>query len=280
MKEAKKIISKEGWDIYYWVNWSRGMNKKFVVMHPASSMNETSLMPLENGLNESGYPTLVVRPLEVNDDAPTEPKFYNLDKCSCRLQQIIEKEGLESPHYLSHSAGFMPIVDYVSRTKNVESIIGICASYSFPASALNKLVFHLFNHVFRYLEYPGSFRMNIAHKRKRITRQYPPDQSDLEGKSDRKIFFSIADVPFKNVKVHTVSGIEMNKWDISNQLREIDNPMLLVYGSKDYMVKSSAGDYIKKQVKGDCKIEIIKGTHSLPLHSPKKVLEIIKNYLE
>ena len=276
---AKRIISEEGLDIYYWVTWDKNLSKGFVVLYPGSSMNHSSLQNLEQKLNENGFPTIVLDPRGFGFSyAPPEPEYFKLDNYSDDLRRIIEKEGLENPSFLGHSFGFMPVVNYVAQTSNAKDIVGICASYNFSKTAQNKFLFHLFNRFLRYFEYAGSVGMQTAHFLKGEKRTYP-DQSKLEGKSDLEVWLSIADVPFKEIKTHIVSGIEINTWNITSQLKNIENPLLLIYGSRDPMVKSHAGEYIASLVNGAVNVEVIDGTHSLPITNPEKVWEVMKKYM-
>ncbi len=277
---AKKIVSDDGLNIYYWVNWRKDLPKNFKILHPGSSMNHSSLQSLEQGLNERGFPTIVLDPRGFGfSDAPAEPKYFTLRSYSSDLRKIIEQEGLEKPSYVSHSFGFMPVVDYVAQTSNAEDITGICASYRFSETTQNKILFYLFNRVLRYSEYAGCIGTQITHLLKGEHREYP-DQSEMEGKSDFDVWLSIVDVPFKDVKTHIVSGIEINKWDITKQLQKIDNPLLLIYGTKDPMVKANAGKYIASLVRGKTNIEVIEGTHSLPTTQPNDTLRIMEKYLQ
>ncbi len=173
----------------------------------------------------------------------------------------------------------MPIVDYVALTSNANNLTGICASYKFSETAQNKLLFHLFNRVLRYSEYVGSIGTKVAHLIKGEQRRYP-NQSEMYSKSDFDVWLSIVDVPFKDVKTHTVSGIEINKWDITKQLQEIENPLLLIYGTKDPMVRPRAGEHIASLNGGKTNIEVIEGTHSLPIIQPNDALQVMKKYLQ
>lgn len=277
---AKKIVSDEGLDIYYWVNWNKDLPRNFHILHPGSSMNHSSLQSLEQGLNERGFPTVILDPRGFGfSDAPSESKYFTLEGYSNDLRKIVEQEGLERPSYVGHSFGFMPIVDYVAQTSNVDNLTGICASYKFSETAQNKLLFHLFNRVLRYSEYAGSIGTKMSHALKGERRDYP-DQSEMDGKSDFDVWLSIVDVPFKDVKIHTVSGIEINKWNITKQLQKIENPLLLIYGTKDPMVRAHAGKYIASLNREKTNIEAIEGTHSLPIIQPNDVLQVMEKYLQ
>lgn len=273
---AKKVVADDGVDIYYWITWRKELNKNFQILHPGSSMNHSSLESLEQGLQEQGHPTIIFDPRGFGySQTSAKPKYFSLERYSTDLQKIIEQEGLEKPSLTSHSFGFMPAIDYAARTQNAADITGICASYCFAETASNKFVFHLFNRFLRYTEYLGSAGLELAHLLGGGFRSYP-NQSNC--KSDFGVWLSIVDVPFREIKAHTVSGIEINKWDIRSQLGHVNVPLLLIYGSNDVMVVPRAGAEISKLVKGGCTIEVIEGTHSLPIVRPEKVLGEMRKY--
>ncbi len=287
ISQAKRIATSDNLNIYYWVNWNRGLEKGFVFLHPGSSMNHSSMEPLENQLNQQGKPTVVFDPRGFGySDAPTDPEYYSLEHYSDDLQKIIEQEGLEQPALLGHSFGFMPAADYIARTANANSLIGICASHNFAETSPNRVMFHLFDKFGRYGGYLGSLGTAITHKLKREQRSYP-DQSQLRGKSDFSIWLSIVDVPFKRIRAHTVSGREINKWDVTKQVRRIAVPVLLIYGDKDHMVKAPKsfeefeGNVIYHSTRAVPKsCDILGGTHSWPMQCPEAIARTIKDFYE
>jgi pimeloyl-ACP methyl ester carboxylesterase len=278
LSSAKKIVSDDGLDIYYWVNWRKDLQKNFVILHPGSSMNHTSLQILEQGLNKRGFPTIVLDPRGFGySKAPAQRRYFTLEKYSNDLQKIIEKESVKKPLFVTHSFGFMPVVDYVAKTSNADKIVGICASHNFHQTANSKLLFHLFNRVLRYSEYAGSIGKKFIHFLRKDKRGYT-DYSQMDGKNDIDVWFSLVDVPFKEIKTHIVSGKEINRWDITEQIKNIKTQLLLIYGNKDSMVKAKAGDYIQSLSLGKTYIEVLPGTHSLPIIQPNSILKIIDKY--
>lgn len=272
IKDAKKIARDDNFDLYYWVNWKPGM-KDFLVLHPAASMNHSSLETLESGLNERGYATIIFDQRGIGySAAPAKREMYSLDKHSEDLQKIIEMEGLENPGIVTHSFGFMPAIDYAARTGNVSKIIGICASPDFRKTT-NPYLFKLFERVGIFTEYLGWAATSLAHKLKREKRGY--NSQSLSGKSDAKVWLSIVDVFLNEINVHIAHGLELNKWDVSEQLKSVKAPLQLIYGKKDLMVKSYAGELIEKLAERKCDIKILEGTHTLPITHPERVLKVI-----
>ena len=283
MSNKSKIKSKDGLNIYYWIDYnkSRKNKDKFFVLYPGSSMNHTSLNNLSKKIVDFyDVSTISLDPRGFGiSDIPHNKKNYGLNYYTSDLAKIIEKEGIENPTGVGHSFGFMPIIDYASKNSNMDYIVGICASYKFSETAKNKFLFHLFDKVLRYSEFIMSGYMNLSHLVKGETRPKFSDEGDLEGKSDFDVYKKIVDISFKRNLANTQSGRIINTWDISEQLKNINKPMLLIYGEKDPMVGAYAGDKIKDLVKGECEIETIKGTHSPPITNPKDVFEVMQKYL-
>jgi pimeloyl-ACP methyl ester carboxylesterase len=211
-------------------------------------------------------------------EAPAEQEYYSLERYSDDLERIIIKQGLREPILLGHSFGFMPEADYAAKTGNAERLIGISASHNFSKTAPNKVALALFDVGWRGFEYVCSLLTGISHIVKGEERDYP-DHSNLEGKGDMRVFLSIVDVPFSNIKRYHIAGRQHVSSDISQQLAEIKKPMLLIYKSGDLMVPKRAGDEIRK-INPGAEVEVIKGSgHSLPITRPDAVLNVLQKYL-
>jgi pimeloyl-ACP methyl ester carboxylesterase len=279
LSSAKKIVSEEGIDVYYWVNWDKSKNKTFYIIHPGSSMNHSSMENLEKGLNEKGFPTINIDPRGFGlSKAPAEKDYFSLEAYSDDLRKIVEQEGLENPSFIGHSFGFMPIVDYVSESSNAKNISGVGASYKFSQTSKNMFLFHLFNRFLRYGEYAGSVGTGLAHFLKRGERGYS-NQAVLNNKSDLSVWLSAVDVTFEDIKTNIISGKEICKWDITQQLQKLDIPVLLVYGIYDSMVKPETAYKMQELIKGECNIEFIEATHSAPITQARRVLNTMNKYL-
>lgn len=268
--KAKKIDFK-GKKTYYWIEWNKELKKNFVVLYPPTSMNNSSMEPLEKMINETGHPTLLIEPRWTD--------HFKLDDFSNEFITLMKKEGIENPICLGYCGGYMILVDYVYKTNNADKIIGICGSYNFYKTAKNKFYFYFFDNVLRYGAYIGSLYWDIKHKRSKEKRGYP-DQSKLQGKRYfPDVWLSIVDLPFSEISAHIKNGKKIIKWDISEKLGKVDKDMILIYGKNDMLVTPKSGEYIKKQVTGNCIVKVIEGEHSLPITRPKKVMEVLREYL-
>lgn len=273
---SKTIVSEDNVKIYYWVNYRNRMNKKFKFLHPASSMNHTALEPLEHMMNKDNIPTITLDPRGTGySQAPISKKYFSLDSYTKDIEKILKAEGIEKPDFIGHSMGFMPSVNYIAKTGNGNKIFGIGASYHFPDTTANKTLFHIFNRILRYNKILGSVATGIWHSMNNELRPYNDQSKIAEGKNK---YIAFVDVPIKEAINHCVSGIEINKWDISEQLKKIENPIILIYGKKDIVaVPEKAGSKILEMTQNSS-IYKIDGGHDLPIKKPEKILEIIKKY--
>lgn len=273
---AKTIRGIDDAKIFYWISWKPGMNKSWMLLHPAASMNHSSLQSLETGLNERGHPTIVFDPRGTGySQLPQKEGYHTIDRCSKDVQRIVEKEGLENPDFLTHSFGFLPVVDYISRTGNAGKLTGVCASPNF-SKTVNPIMFNLWtNFLMETSEYLGSSAMCLVNALTCRKREY--NNQNLPGESDFRIWLSIIDIPRKEVAGH-MFDIKNLSADISPQLEKVACPVKLIYASKDTMVKPYAGKIISNLVRGMCTIDVVDGTHTLPVSHPEKVLEILDSY--
>lgn len=269
--KAKKVVSSDNTEIYYWTSWNSEMDKDFLVLHPGASMNHSSLQGLEKGINDMGHPTVIFDQRGTGySEVGSESDSHLLDRYTEDLQRIIEQEGLEKPGIITHSFGFMPAINYASKSNNVGKITGICASPNFSKTS-NPFLFKLFTNTFMYCEYLGCAGTYLLHTLTGNKRGY--SEQNLAGASDFRIALSIYDNPLQEIRAHIAKGKQL--WDISEQLKSITNPLQLIYGKNDLMVRPYAGEEIEKLVKGKCNINIVEGTHTLPITHPERVLEVI-----
>lgn len=277
VSDSKRYISADGVAIRYWTTWQKGMNNPFYILHPGASMNHSSLERIEQELNNRGYPTITFDPRGSGaSDHPIPREYFKLERLSSDLEGILTTEGIEKPKFLTHSFGFMPVLDYAARTNNAEHITGVCASHNFVETSPNKFLFHLFDKVLMYHEYLASIGTLLAHKIQGTERTYC-DQSDK--KSEFDLWLSIIDIPLRAAASHVIGHTEVRtNWNITEQLQKNTTPLTLIYASKDVMVLPIAGEYIKQKTTAPCKIHTVEGVpHSLPMRFPEKILDLINN---
>lgn len=240
-------------------------------------MNHSSLERLENKVNDNKHPTITYDPRGTGlSDKPYSKEYYTLERYSGDVKKILEAEGIEKPVFWTHSMGFMPTVDYTAETRNAKQFVSVCGSHNFKETASSGFLFHAFDKVLRYFEYFGSSLQLIRRVCKSQPRDYP-DQSNM-GKGSLTDWNIIVDAPFSDIKAHTVSGRAINRFDISRQLRNIDQPVLLFYGNRDPMVHPKAGEYISRLAKGQCKVHILEGTHSLPMERAEEIVKLAEKF--
>jgi non-heme chloroperoxidase len=280
--QAKKIIASDGVEIFYWVNYNKHLFRNFVFLHPASSMNSSSLEDLEKRLNSLGHKTIVLDPRGTGlSQAPAKSKYFKIENYADDIARIVQAEHLQDITFFGHSAGFMPIVQYVSNTGNAYSIVGTGVSNNFPAtigtSPVKTVLFHLFDKIGRYIEYPASLGVKLFNP---LQGRLQHDQSRMTGYSEGAIFEAIVNAPYSQIHQNIVSGRQINKWDITEQLRDIRVPTILIYGNQDKVIPKETGEHIKSLMTSNphVYVENIDGRLSMPVTSPDKVIEVMKKY--
>lgn len=274
--DSKRIISDDNVEVHYWITYKDGMDKKFKFLHPASSMNHTGLELLESMINNENMPTIILDPRGTGySQTPIGKEYFKLESYTKDIEKILSTEGIEKPDFIGHSMGFMPVLNYTAETGNGNKIFGIGASYHFPDTTANKMLFHIFNRVIRYNELIGSAVIGIWHNMNNELRPYN-DQSQM-GK-DKNSYAAIVDVSLKEAINHCISGIEINKWNISEQLKKIENPIILIYGKKDIAVVPKKAGLKILDMANNSSVYELDGGHDIPINKPEAVLEIIKKY--
>ena len=125
-----EVVS-NGVKIVYWLK--KYDNKKpTIFLHVGGGMNHTSLLKLEKELNKKGYSTITPDQRGTGEsEVPLNPSKYSLKNYTLDLENILKKEKVKNPIFITQSFGFMPVVDYCAKTNNCQIIIGIGTSYNF-----------------------------------------------------------------------------------------------------------------------------------------------------
>ncbi len=268
MEQKTAVNPSDGICLSYYINRPKNASKKMIILHPGSGANHTSLKILAELLNTEGHPTISLDPRGTGfSDTPESKESYSLAKFSEDIKAIIELESVEKPILLGHSFGFMVLSEYVAQTENASMIIGIGASHSFSKTTVNNALLHFITPMHDII---AKFINSIAKNR-----DICPDLS-IKQKSDLMIWLSLMNAPKKRFNANLEWQKEMIKLDISEQLKKIKIPTLLVYGKEDFLVRPIAAEYIRKLVKGICKTILMEGFHSLPIKKPEAIAMAIK----
>jgi pimeloyl-ACP methyl ester carboxylesterase len=275
--EARKIVTPENFDVFYWVNWSKGMNKEFVVLHPSSGANHTGMERLEKLISDYGHPTIVMDQRGYGYSMEAAQKAtYTLAQRSDDLQKMIKQEGIEKPTYLGSSLGFLVVADCAAKLQNAGQIIGLSATADFEKSSPSKIIFAYNESALNKLlwENGGSAVMQLWHYIKGEKRGYQ-DLAALEHKSDVAVYFVMADK--KPLSISQGREIDHAKLP-DEEIASIKAPVHLIYGKSDFLVRPKAAEHLKGLLQ-NCTIEIMPGQHSLPITRPREVFEVIRKYL-
>lgn len=281
-ESSRKITTDDGAEIHYWLNHPASGNGVVKFLYPGSSMNHSSLEPIERMLFERGYSTLLLEPRGIGYSLPLDQSKQraDLETFSGDIEKILKKEGIERPSFLTHSFGFMPVVDYVARTSNAKNIEGVCVSPDFRLTTLRGVA-KLFSSLVQYLDRTGGVINQALDLFSGKEREYN-DMSDLEGLSDFEIWLRINRVPFNEIRSRKKFQKALDYWNVCGQLKSVGEsniPIHTIYGNNDLMVMPRLAIPLIKELTGNtATTEIIPGTHSLPYTKPKEVLEALAKY--
>jgi hypothetical protein len=95
--KAKKIINKDNLESFYWIYRNKDIRREFMVMHPGSSVNHSTIELYAKYLNDLRFPILIVDPIGygLSESSFTErrvtilPKYFTTEKYSETLEQIL-----------------------------------------------------------------------------------------------------------------------------------------------------------------------------------------------
>lgn len=294
--DAKRLITPDGLNIYYWVSWRKDFKKRFFVLHSDITLNHSSLQGLESMLNNLGFPTITFDVRGVGfSDAPKDRDYYHLENYSNDLEAIIINEGIENTIILGHGFGFMPVVGYASKEDNnmvndlqrFSAIIGVCCSYNFQETRLRS--FHPKALIIKALEakhiaylthfsIAGYRLLKDGFKHGRYAKPYN-NQSLVVYKSYLNVILSTFKAPLQRLGLFVDIKKQAMSWDITDQLRYLKTNLLLVHGLKDTLVRPTTGYEIGKITNAECKVTTCNGDHAIPITHPELVIDIIKkNY--
>jgi pimeloyl-ACP methyl ester carboxylesterase len=267
--EARRYVARDGLEIFYWITPGK---KTPYVLHPGGGSNHSSLERIERGLNDRGYATVVHDPRGVGHSSkPNQGEYYALSRYAQDIEGIIMQEGLERPRFLSHSFGFMPIVDYASRTANAELIVGVCASHNFVCTSINPAVWHFFDRVVIPAAYVWNRVLAAAYSFLNIPDRYP-DESSYSGVLQE---YLICD---QSPKASLTRVRQILRYDVTQQLSCLETPMVLIHSRGDMMVRPKAADMIKALTRGACSSAMVNGPHWFLYKNPEYVLDVVDRY--
>ncbi|MDD5253572.1 MAG: alpha/beta hydrolase [Candidatus Nanoarchaeia archaeon] len=273
---AKTITSPDGIKLFYWINQK---SKEWIVLWGGSSCNHTSLEKLESFFSKEGYSTLIFDPRGTGfSDKPINYNSYSLKKHSDDLRAILAKESIKNPIFIGYSYSFLPIIDYVYQTGNARKVIGLCSSYNFLDSSVNKFLFYFWDNFLRYFDFFAitiNKVMNIFKKESQVCF----DLSKEFINSDFRAYLEINNVSYKEGLAHVRMGKNVLKWDVSKQLKNFKKPLLMIYADKDIHVRPISKEKFFERFGFNPKVEIVRGSHSVGLFYPERIFKVIKTFL-
>jgi pimeloyl-ACP methyl ester carboxylesterase len=71
-----------------------------------------------------------------------------------------------------------------------------------------------------------------------------------------------------------------NDFDVSDRVKEIRLPTLILVGSADQMTPPNYGQYLHEQISGSQLVEIQDGGHMMAIEKPVEVTQAVARFLE
>ena len=191
----------------------------------------------------------------------------NINDMAKIVLKILEKKGIQKFNLMGHSMGGMI-------TQEMTKLSG---------EKINKLIFYATGPIG---DIPGRFEsMDVS--RKKLKENGIKETSNRISKKwfvdgDKAKYFFLCDNANKATSKEAADNalIAMKNWRGLENLKNIKNQTLIIWGDKDTAYNFDQVDALKKNIPNS-KMEIIKGcSHNVHLEIPDKFNEIVKKFLE
>lgn len=269
------LKSFDGTSIYYRISRHSG---PFLIFIHGWANNWTTWKKEILYLQRKGYSTLA---LDLRGHGrsgkPDSKNSYSLESFAKDIKKIVDKEKLKSFVLIGHSMGGAIALTYykmfASRAKQPKALI---LTDTTCANVLNnKPIVVLSPFIQRVLE----FLIRHEHIRnKNFSHLKDIDLTTYQNSSDYKVFYEgLHQTPMKCVFACLKA---MVKYDVTEMLRSIGIPVLIIEGEKDTLLPKADSVRMKEQIKNAQLSLIPEGRHFVNLTSPKLVAQHIEDFLK
>jgi len=278
-KKSAKYVIKNKCKIYYW-HHKTPKAKDTIVFFNASSVNHTGLLNLEKLLRHDGYSTITFDQRGTGySSKPRQMYKYTVTKFASDLAEILKKEKIKNPIFITHSYGMMPTVQYVSETNNAKKIISFAGTYNMSETTVTKVAYYSFQFLLRHRSLVTATFNHIKELLFRRKIRYM-NFAKIKQKNELAVN-GIFEESSSEIFVHANRSMayENLHLDISDELENLKVPLVNFIGDSDIMVTRKANKGLEKRVKKFKGINI-KGGHSVPTLSPMYAFKLVKEELE
>ena len=191
----------------------------------------------------------------------------SINKMAIKIIEILDQNKIEKFNLIGHSMGGMIVQD-------ITKLIG---------SRVNKLICFATGPIG---EIPGRFetidetREKLKKEGTEISFSRVPSKWFVKGDKDKNYF--LCENAVTNVSLETADNalLAMKNWRGIDNLKNIKNETLIIWGDKDISYNFDQVDELNKNIKNS-RLEIFKGCcHNVHLEQPDKFNILIKNFLD
>jgi pimeloyl-ACP methyl ester carboxylesterase len=209
-------------------------------------------------------------------EKPEEKEKYGLECFAKDIHQIIKEEKLNDFILVGHSMGGMIALKYYELFHTENKIKGIILCNTTYRNILeHKKINFISPFILHVLDFIIAHEsINIKH----FKHLKNVDLTKYKNMSDYLIFYEgLHNTPMKSV----FSCLEaMMKFNVSNILGKINNPVLIIQGNKDKLISTISSNELYHKIK-NAELEFIpKGKHFINIEYPELVEKHILSFLE
>lgn len=267
------LKTKDGFKVYYEF-LKRDDNKPVLVFIHGWMLNWTCFKKEIEHFKRKGYSVLY---LDLRghgkSDKPEQKKNYSLNKMQNDLFQIFKKENIKEAILIGHSMGGMVSALFTLKHQGiVKKLILIDSSYK---NLLFSSHFPLTQKQQEFARKVCDFAMKETKIRKHFKQIKDLDFSKMENKTEIKIIFEA----IINTPLHAVFGAleAMFDYDLSNRLKEIRKPVLVIGSDKDELFSKKIQISMSKKL--NAKLSMKKGTHTIIIKKPEEIIKEIERFI-
>ena len=195
------------------------------------------------------------------------PSLNSINDMAKFVLEVIEKKKINKFHLIGHSMGGMIV-------QEITKIIG---------ERVNKLICFATGSIG---DIPGRFetmdetREKLKKEGTKISFSRVPPKWFVKGNKDKNYFLCESAVTNVSLEAADNALLAMKNWSGIDNLKNIKNETLIIWGDKDISYNFDQVDTLKKNIKNS-RLEIFKGCcHNVHLEQPDKFNILIKNFLD
>lgn len=271
MINGKTLISFDGTKIYY--RYRNGRSTPLVFIHGIGG-NSSAWVPILNHFESQGYSTLYVDVRgHGKSDKPRDKRYYKLENCCLDLREIFKKEGIHKAVLVGHSSGGAIALKFEQLCPAyVKSIILITSFYTTP---LKHFAIPL-----KPLTIPVKFVASIVALIARVLPRYKLKYTAYYKYRDSSEFYLLwKDILGTPIETFIYSFLMLLDYDLSNHMKKIKMPVLIIAGKRDWITKLSGSKRMHRMLPDSQLVILDKTEHDLLFKTPEQIWSVIESFI-